>query len=118
MYCQKNTGPVQWLFLMLRTIKAPSTNGSIAFPSDFEGQWKILFAHPRDFTLVCSSEILDLGYRQQEFKDLNTQILVLSVDRMVSHRSWKSDLESIDFKGRGLVNIEFPVKWADQRMKS
>lgn len=88
--------------------KAPSTNGPVNFPSDFAGMWKILFAHPRDFTPVCSSEILDLGYRQQDFKNLNTQILVLSVDRMVSHRSWKADLEEIDFKGRGKVKIDFP----------
>ncbi len=91
------------------SFKAPSTNGRIAFPGDFEGKWKILFAHPRDFTPVCSSEILELGYHQEEFKALNTQIVVLSVDRMVSHQSWKADLEEIDFKGRGKVKIEFPL---------
>ncbi len=91
------------------SFKAPSTNGPIAFPDDFDGKWKILFAHPRDFTPVCSSEILDLAYRQQDFKDLNTQIVVMSVDRMVSHRSWKADLEDIDFKGRGKVHIDFPL---------
>ncbi|MFB6343139.1 peroxiredoxin [Saccharicrinis sp. FJH62] len=89
--------------------RAPSTNGPISFPGDFKGQWKILFAHPRDFTPVCSSEILDLAYRQKEFKTLNTQIVVLSVDRMVSHRSWKKDLEQIDYKGRGKVKINFPL---------
>lgn len=91
------------------SFKAPSTNGPIAFPSDFPGKWKIIFAHPRDFTPVCSSEILDLAYHQDDFKALNTQLLVLSVDRMVSHRSWKADLENIDFKGRGKVKIEFPL---------
>ncbi|NND07763.1 MAG: redoxin domain-containing protein [Saprospiraceae bacterium] len=89
--------------------KSSSTNGPIAFPADFSGKWKILFAHPRDFTPVCSSEILDLGYRQDEFAKLNTQIVVLSVDRMVSHQSWKADLEEIDFKGRGKVKIGFPL---------
>jgi len=89
--------------------KSPSTNGMVSFPADFDGKWKILFAHPRDFTPVCSSEILDLAYRQQEFRDLNTQIVVISVDRMASHQSWKTDLESIDFKGRGKVKIDFPL---------
>jgi peroxiredoxin (alkyl hydroperoxide reductase subunit C) len=28
---------------------------------------------------------------------------------MVSHKSWKADLEDIDFKGRGKVKIEFPL---------
>lgn len=91
------------------SFKAPSTQGMISFPGDAGDKWKILFAHPRDFTPVCSSEILDLAYRQQEFKELNTQIVVLSVDRLVSHQSWKSDLENIDFRGRGKVKIEFPL---------
>ena len=91
------------------SFKAPSTNGTISFPGDFGDRWKILFAHPRDFTPVCSSEILDLGYRQSDFEALNTQIVVLSVDRLVSHMSWKADLEEIDFKGRGKVDIKFPL---------
>ena len=91
------------------SFKAPSTNGMIAFPGDFGDSWKILFAHPRDFTPVCSSEILDLAYKQQEFKALNTQIVVMSVDRMVSHQSWKADPEKIDLKGQGKVQINFPL---------
>lgn len=89
--------------------KAPSTNGIISFPGDFDQKWKILFAHPRDFTPVCSSELLELAYRQNEFKDLNAQIVVISVDRMVSHLSWKADLESINYKERGKISINFPL---------
>jgi peroxiredoxin (alkyl hydroperoxide reductase subunit C) len=91
------------------SFRAPSTHGMVSFPKDFGDKWKILFAHPRDFTPVCSSEILDLGYRQEDFKALDAQIVVLSVDRLVSHLSWKKDLEEIDFKGRGKVSIEFPL---------
>jgi peroxiredoxin 2/4 len=90
------------------SFKAPTTNGMLSFPKDFGEQWKILFAHPRDFTPVCSSEILELAHRQKEFIELDTKIAILSVDRLVSHRSWKSDLESIEFKGREKVQIEFP----------
>lgn len=88
---------------------APSTNGTLSFPKDFGTHWKILFAHPHDFTPVCSSEILELAYRQKDFKELNTRIAIVSVDKMVSHRSWKSDLESIEYKGRGKAIIEFPL---------
>lgn len=88
---------------------APTTNGMLSFPKDFGTQWKILFAHPRDFTPVCSSEILELAYRQKEFEELNARIAIISVDKMVSHRSWKADLESIEFKGREKVKIEFPL---------
>lgn len=91
------------------SFKAPSTNGPISFPSDFGSNWKILFSHPRDFTPVCSSEVLDLAYRQDDFAALGTKIVVLSVDRLVSHQSWKADLEDISFKGREKVKIEFPM---------
>ena len=90
------------------SFKSPSTNGVISFPADFGKKWKILFAHPRDFTPVCSSEILELAYRQDEFKDLGTQIVILSVDKMVSHLSWKADLEDISYRGRNKVKIDFP----------
>jgi peroxiredoxin (alkyl hydroperoxide reductase subunit C) len=91
------------------SFKAPSTNGMVTFPKDFGKHWKILFAHPRDFTPVCSSEILELAYRQNEFKALDARIIIVSVDKMVSHISWKADLESIAFKGREKVKIEFPL---------
>jgi peroxiredoxin 2/4 len=87
--------------------KAPTTNGPLSFPNDFGNDWKIIFSHPRDFTPVCSSEILELAYRQDEFKALGTQIIVISVDRMASHRSWKAELESIPFKGRDPMKIDF-----------
>jgi len=91
------------------SFKSPSTKGMISFPGDFGKNWKILFAHPRDFTPVCSSEILELAYRQEEFKSLGTQIVIVSVDKMVSHLSWKADLEDISFKGRNKVKIDFPL---------
>ncbi len=91
------------------SFKSPSTNGLISFPEDFGSSWKILFAHPRDFTPVCSSEILELAYRQDEFSQLGARIVVISVDRMVSHLSWKADLEQINYKGRERVKINFPL---------
>ena len=91
------------------SFKAPSTNGAIVFPEDFGKSWKILFAHPRDFTPVCSSEVLELARLQDEFISLNTQIIVISVDRLVSHQSWKKDLEEVDYKGLGKMKINFPL---------
>lgn len=91
------------------SFQAPSTNGTIVFPGDFGESWKILFAHPRDFTPVCSSEVLELARLQDEFIRLNTQIIVISVDRLVSHQSWKKDLEDVDYKGLGKMKINFPL---------
>ncbi len=94
---------------------APSTAGFINFPGDFGDHWKILFAHPRDFTPVCSSEILELAYRQQEFKELGAQLLVISVDRLASHQNWKKDLEGIGYKGLASMS---PTTLVTNRLKT
>ena len=91
------------------SFQSQSTNGPVSFPDDFGKKWKILFAHPRDFTPVCSSEILELAYRQDEFSKLGTQLIVISVDKLVSHQNWKADLEQIDYKGHGKLKINFPL---------
>ena len=88
---------------------AESTNGKIVFPKDFAHQWKILFSHPADFTPVCSSEILELANKQDEFDKLNTKILVLSADGVENHKQWIESLESLNYKNRSTEKIKFPV---------
>lgn len=89
--------------------KASSTMGVINFPEDYFGRWKIIFSHPADFTPVCSSEILELARRQEEFRKLNTQLLVISTDGLNSHIEWVKSLESISIEGQAPVQIGFPL---------
>jgi len=94
--------------------KAPSftaetTNGTLTFPDDYGRKWKVLFSHPQDFTPVCTSELLELASMQQEFKALGAQIAVISTDDVARHKLWKAQLESLDYKGRGAMKIEFPI---------
>ncbi len=91
------------------SFKANSTNGVLKFPDDFGNSWKILFSHPQDFTPVCTTELLELAYMQSEFKKLGVEVAVISVDNIKQHENWKRHLESIDFKGRGLQTIQFPL---------
>lgn len=92
---------------------AETTVGRVNFPNDFGKNWKILFAHPRDFTPVCSSEILELAYQQDQFDKLGTKLIVVSVDRLEQHKLWKAALEEMsylmNYKGRGKVEIKFPL---------
>ena len=88
---------------------AETTNGQITFPNDYGKKWKILFSHPQDFTPVCSSEVSELAYMQNEFKELNTQIAIISTDDVIEHKRWKTWLEELDYKGRGPQKIEFPI---------
>lgn len=89
--------------------RTETTNGQLNFPKDFGKNWKILFAHPRDFTPVCSSEILELAYHQRTFDQLETKLVVVSVDRIAQHKSWKTALEEVNYKGREKVKIKFPL---------
>jgi len=91
------------------SFNAESTNGPIAFPSDFGSKWKILFAHPADFTPVCSSELLELAFLQQEFDKLNVKLAVISTSTLETHKQWKKALEEVDYKGRAAVKIKFPL---------
>ena len=88
---------------------AESTNGLINFPDDYGRKWKILFSHPQDFTPVCSSEILELAYLQDEFDKLGVKIAVVSTDPVSMHEQWKKAMETINFNNRGTVKINFPI---------
>jgi len=90
------------------SFEAASTNGQINFPNDFGNNWKILFSHPKDFTPVCSSEILELANMQSDFEKLGVKLLVISTDKLSNHVEWKKSLESISYQGNAPQKISFP----------
>jgi peroxiredoxin (alkyl hydroperoxide reductase subunit C) len=88
---------------------AESTNGTINFPSDFGRKWKVLLSHPQDFTPVCSTEIMELAYLQDEFDKLGVKIVVVSTDPVGTHVQWKKAMENLNLNNRGNVKIKFPL---------
>jgi peroxiredoxin 2/4 len=88
---------------------AESTNGTIHFPSDFGRTWKVLFSHPQDFTPVCTTEILELAYLQEEFNKLGVSLVVVSTDPIDTHVQWKKSMETLNLNNRGLQQIKFPL---------
>ncbi len=63
---------------------AQTTFGEINL-KDYRGKWVILFSHPGDFTPVCTTEMVAFTRANTYFKDLNTELLGLSVDSNSSH---------------------------------
>jgi peroxiredoxin (alkyl hydroperoxide reductase subunit C) len=88
---------------------AETTEGTLDFPKDFGNKWKIIFSHPRDFTPVCSSEILELAQMQAEFDKIGTKLLIVSTDDLQKHTLWKAALEELTYKNRKSEKIRFPL---------
>jgi peroxiredoxin (alkyl hydroperoxide reductase subunit C) len=95
--------------------KAPSftavtTQGEINFPSDYEGNWVILFSHPADFTPVCTTEFMQFAVMEDEFEALNCKLVGLSIDGLFSHIAWLRTIqEKIEYKGMKNVEVKFPL---------
>jgi peroxiredoxin (alkyl hydroperoxide reductase subunit C) len=90
--------------------KAKTTQGEINFPSDYKGKWVILFSHPADFTPVCTTEFITFASMQQEFKDMNTELVGLSIDSMFAHIAWLRTIkEKIEYKEFKNVEVMFPL---------
>jgi len=106
---EKNTSRIPLIGEDAPSFTAQSTTGQITFPDDFGSKWKILFSHPADFTPVCSSEILELAQMQNDFDKLGVKIAVISTDTLYKHVSWKESLETLKYKDREPVKINFPL---------
>jgi peroxiredoxin (alkyl hydroperoxide reductase subunit C) len=85
-------------------MKVQTTQGMMKLPKAFKGKWFVLFSHPADFTPVCTTEFVAFQNRYQKFKDLNCELIGLSIDQVFSHLKW---IEWI--KDNLCVDIEFPV---------
>lgn len=89
---------------------AETTQGQIKFPDDFKGKWVVFFSHPADFTPVCTTEFMTFASMEKEFRDLNCELLGLSIDSTYSHIAWLRTIkEKIEYKGMKEVEVNFPV---------
>lgn len=72
--------------------------------SDYLGKWLVFFAHPADFTPVCTSEFVALARAHDRFASLGCELLGLSVDSLPAHLAWILSIE----KEYG-IEVPFPV---------
>ena len=89
--------------------KAVTTQGEINFPADFKGKWVIFFSHPRDFTPVCTTEFMTFASMAEEFKELNAELVGLSVDSLYAHIAWLRRINELEWKGMKGIEVNFPV---------
>ncbi|MBE6023852.1 MAG: peroxiredoxin [Cellulosilyticum sp.] len=72
----------------LPSMTVQTTQGIKHLPEDYKGKWLILFSHPGDFTPVCTTEFVSFARNSETFKQLNTELLGLSVDQVQPHMKW------------------------------
>ena len=73
--------------------------------SDYRGKYVVLFFYPLDFTFVCPTEIAAFSDRYEEFKDLNTEVLGVSVDSEFSHLAWIQTERKLG----GIGDLNYPL---------
>lgn len=57
--------------------------------SNLRGKWVVLFFYPADFTFVCPTELIDLADKYEELKELNTEVVGISIDTVFVHKVWQ-----------------------------
>lgn len=94
-------------------LKVQTTHGPMNVPGDLQGKWFVLFSHPADFTPVCTTEFVAFQKRYNSFKEMNCELIGMSVDQVFSHIKWvqwiKSELG---------VEIEYPIIAANDSIAS
>ncbi len=66
--------------------------------NDYKGKWLLIFFYPRDFTIVCPTEIMALAKAQNKFMENNVEILAVSTDSAYTHKTWiEKDLPMVRF---------------------
>jgi alkyl hydroperoxide reductase subunit AhpC len=72
---------------------------------DYRGRWLLLVFYPRDFSLVCPTELVGLSQRFDEFAAQDCDILGISCDTVESHNRW---IATPRHQG-GLGGLNFPL---------
>jgi len=84
--------------------KAKTTKGDIELHDFANDKWIVLFSHPADFTPVCTTEMSGFALRKDEFSDLNTELLGLSIDSIHAHLGWVNNVRE-----KTGVYFDFPI---------
>ena len=73
--------------------------------SSLRGKNVVLFFYPLDFTFVCPTEIIEFNRKLEQFKELNTEVVGVSVDSQFTHLAWKNT----PVKEGGIGNVQYPL---------
>lgn len=91
--------------------EAQTTRGRLRL-SELKGKWVLLLTHPSSFNPVCTTEMIAISQRIDEFRKTGVEVFSICPESLLSVISWVRDVE--DKYG---LKILFPVA-ADQDKKT
>lgn len=74
--------------------------------------WTVFFACPKDFTPVCTTELVQCHELLMQFRHRGVKLLAVSCDSVSSHRKWQKDV--LVAARSGASTLGFPII-ADER---
>ena len=88
----------------------PATRGSAgsrqaASLTDYRDRWLVLMFYPRDFSLVCPTELTAISGRMTEFRHRDCEVLGVSTDSLATHEQWIA----LPRSQGGLGGLDFPL---------
>lgn len=83
---------------------AQTTTGEVKFHEWSQGSWVVFFAHPADFTPVCTTELVEFAKNKEFFAGLNTKLIGISIDSIHAHVAWVHAV-----KEKTGVLMDFPI---------
>jgi peroxiredoxin Q/BCP len=66
----------------------PDQNGQLHSLEDYRDQWVVLYFYPKDETPGCTTEACEFRDNIFAYRDLNAQILGVSLDDVESHKAF------------------------------
>lgn len=89
----------------LWTVNGTGTERTEVSLDDFLDRWLVLLFYPRDFSLICPTELTAVSRRMAEFRQRSCDILGVSTDPVETHERWLT----VPPSQGGLGTLQFPL---------
>jgi alkyl hydroperoxide reductase subunit AhpC len=85
--------------------RGPGTERREVSLADYQDRWLVLIFYPRDFSMVCPTELTAISLQAEEFHKRECDLLGVSTDGIETHERW---LDTPREQG-GLAGLNFPL---------
>lgn len=73
----------------MKALLADKSFGQVSLKENMEREKQtVLLFYPMDFTIVCPTEITSVSDRQDEFKELDAEVIGISTDSVYTRLAW------------------------------